>query len=484
MKQSIILLIICICVLGVQSCNVFEQEGQRNPISPSFERSEYFTNFYISQGSGNTYGFYTRPGILVVNIPEAGDYVIIYTTTWGTFEIVFRAQLASLLFIGLHPDDEVSDIGIVSTTITADESIGEQVGGVFVFSRPGIPRAVSQITILPKEADNTLLLLVAPPTGVKVTFLLKGGIIQNDVVEIPEDVVFPPPPNTELFVDGNAGQDTNTCTSASTSCKTIGKALEKASNGQTIYINTGIYANESWPLTISTANITLKGTGKSTVIIDSTANTFNNALEVNTSGVTLRDLMIQAKQDAVRVLSGGIRVIDATLSSHGTDGSGFFLMMGGAILTNTDVSIVTSLDAFSSALSVHGTLKMTGGTVTFQCNRTTGAGIFVGNNSIADLTGVTVTTNFAKALWTSSGASVSITNSTLTSPSGEHTIALDYPIHTGSKIINISGTTLNGATMAGKYNLFCQDNNSVTSGGGNTVNGNGTSGCNISGIWP
>jgi len=70
--------------------------------------------------------------------------------------------------------------------------------------------------------------------------------------------------STTWYVNGVSGSDTNSCTSASTACKTIGRAVSLASSGDSIKVAPATYTEN---LSIG-INLRLMGSGADTTIID------------------------------------------------------------------------------------------------------------------------------------------------------------------------------------------------------------------------
>src|SRR5215469_3999361 len=66
------------------------------------------------------------------------------------------------------------------------------------------------------------------------------------------------------YVNGVSGSDSNNCTSRTTPCKTIGRAISLAASGDTVRVATATYTEN---LTIN-INVTVIGGGASATIID------------------------------------------------------------------------------------------------------------------------------------------------------------------------------------------------------------------------
>lgn len=184
---AVVVIVSLIVAGGLIGCSLLDQ-GQDSPTAPAAGSADDLANLYVCRGSSEGYGVFIKAGLLVVNLPAAGDYVIAYTTSLGTFYVVARADNPSQLFIGLHPDDTIVNAVIAKTTITASASTGRQGGGVSVFSSPDNSQGLGQITTLP-TGTTVATLLNNPPTGVTVILIVKDGELQTsgtDVFELPE----------------------------------------------------------------------------------------------------------------------------------------------------------------------------------------------------------------------------------------------------------------------------------------------------------
>lgn len=92
--------------------------------------------------------------------------------------------------------------------------------------------------------------------------------------------------NSDIYVNGTSGDDTNDGTSWTNAVKTISKALELISSGYTIHIANGTYTGtNNMNQTISTANIAIVAESKGGVVLD--GETVNRAFDINADNVTL-----------------------------------------------------------------------------------------------------------------------------------------------------------------------------------------------------
>ena len=189
---AVVVIVSLIVAGGLIGCSLLDQ-GQDSPTAPAAGSADDLANLYVNRGSSEGYGVYTQPGLLVVNLPAAGDYVIAYSTSNGTYHVAGRVDNPAQVFIGLHSDDTIIDAAVVPTTITGaatnQAAAGWQVGGMLIFSWPGSAQPLDQITILP-TGTTAVILLNNPPAGVAVTVILRNGQVQTGgtepVFELPE----------------------------------------------------------------------------------------------------------------------------------------------------------------------------------------------------------------------------------------------------------------------------------------------------------
>lgn len=133
-------------VVVISGCTLFDDEQTSLPTGPALTSARENANFYGGGGNPNGFGVYFQPGVLVINVPQAGDYVVPYCVTSPSYSeevkwcytVIFRATKATMIYIGLYGDHVLSDAAVIPTTITADESIAKPMGEALAFSYPGI----------------------------------------------------------------------------------------------------------------------------------------------------------------------------------------------------------------------------------------------------------------------------------------------------------------------------------------------------------
>ena len=130
--------LVAILALGIAGCGLFDS---RDPVGPvgSIADSAQLANFWVKDGPGGKYEVALEDNELEVSVPEAGQYMLTYTSTYGTFHIVFEALDAATLVIGLQPGDTVSIAYIEEGIIVNAEDlpVAVQADNVIVYLLPG-----------------------------------------------------------------------------------------------------------------------------------------------------------------------------------------------------------------------------------------------------------------------------------------------------------------------------------------------------------
>lgn len=139
---------LCMVFSIAAGCSLFDDDRQTLPTSPAMETSSSnAANFYGGDGSDKGFGVYFQSGVLVINVPQAGDYVLPYCVTSPSdydpnqkfcYTTIFRTTKASMIYIGLYGDHKLASAAVIPTTITADESIAQPMGELLAFSYPGM----------------------------------------------------------------------------------------------------------------------------------------------------------------------------------------------------------------------------------------------------------------------------------------------------------------------------------------------------------
>jgi hypothetical protein len=227
------------------------------------------------------------------------------------------------------------------------------------------------------------------------------------------------------YVNGVSGSDSNSCTSPTTACKTIGHAISLASSADSIMVAAATYTEN---LTIG-FNLTLKGSSATTTIIDgggvNTVVTISNTKAlVSLSNVTIRDG--HARVGGGIYNNGTLTVSNSTLSKNsvlGPVGSGGGIQNNGTLTINNSTFRGNTVRGAASGglgggIGNYGTLTISNSTVTGN----TVSGVFgagfgggIGNGGTATINNTTLSGNRATAWGGGIGneGNLTINNSTI-----------------------------------------------------------------------
>ncbi len=186
------------------------------------------------------------------------------------------------------------------------------------------------------------------------------------------------------YVNGSTGSDSNNCLSPSTACKTIGGAIGKASNGDTITIAAGTYAEN---LSVN-KSLTFVGAGRDQTIVDGGASGTVFDILLN-STVTLSKMTVR-------------------------NGSSSGIYVRGA-LTLSQMRVFSNTGYIGGAVFVSSSGRVTATNTTFDHNKTTtssGAALLVDGGELR-LENSTVSDNSPGAVHNQNGGTVDIFNSTI-----------------------------------------------------------------------
>ena len=98
--------------MSISGC---DDGGTSNPLSPGQIKS-------VQAGTAISEEFmaYKNTGSFKVNIPTSGDYLLQYTTTRGSFELIFRLTEAALLTLELQEGDEIYEASLQKGAISSE----------------------------------------------------------------------------------------------------------------------------------------------------------------------------------------------------------------------------------------------------------------------------------------------------------------------------------------------------------------------------
>jgi hypothetical protein len=173
---------------------------------------------------------------------------------------------------------------------------------------------------------------------------------------------------------GVSGIDSNTCTSPTTACKTIGHAISLAASGDTVMVAAATYTEN---LTIGFGvNLKIIGSGVSTTIIDggrvNRVLTVNSYAVVSLSKLTMRNGYSSNGDGGGVYNDGTLAIQDAAISSNVAS------FRGGGVLNVGSLSVINSTMSGNGAstngggISNSGTIRiinstLSGNTASVQC---------------------------------------------------------------------------------------------------------------------
>jgi parallel beta-helix repeat protein len=235
-------------------------------------------------------------------------------------------------------------------------------------------------------------------------------------------------PSATTWHVSTTGNDVNNCQTTGTACATIGAAIDKAADGDTIEIAAGTYHEHDVQIS---KQLTLNGAGAAATIVD--ADAAGRGFEV-TSIVILSNLRLQ----------NGLTPSGALFASSG----GAVFVNGGAQLTLRNVTLIDN-HAVGSGGAIFNIGKLTLENTEVLSNTADGAGggLYNYNIGVMTVTQSSVAHNTALAYESgggiyASGAGVSVFSSTIAYNTGA--------TFGGGMVVSMNGATvLNGVTLSG-----------------------------------
>ena len=102
------------------------------PVFPEGQSSENSSeiSFYSERGDGEFGAAVGNISEFLIGVP-AGDYLLTYQTTLGTFHIVFRAKDSAILHIGLQPGDKVLNASLQKGTVITPSNKEQLIAGIW-----------------------------------------------------------------------------------------------------------------------------------------------------------------------------------------------------------------------------------------------------------------------------------------------------------------------------------------------------------------
>lgn len=206
---------------------------------------------------------------------------------------------------------------------------------------------------------------------------------------------------TTRYVDFSLGVDNDTCSLAQL-CKTVGKAVEVAVDGDTIQISSGVYEEQ---LTLS-KRLTLRGAGAGKTILDGNGEGRVVDVQVVTGGdnlaaledLTIRNGLIAGTGAGVRLGAGSLILRRVSVTSNTANGNfaggGVFCEEGTLTVFDSTFQANEAYNGGGLAVDAGCALSMDGST-TYLNNAGSGAGLAVLASGVANLTNSTLSANMA-----------------------------------------------------------------------------------------
>lgn len=154
-RMSVWMASLLIVTLAVPGCGLFGDREQMNPVSPA--GSGQLPNFWVGQGQ-NKYVVTTQPNEMELSVPQ-GAYLLEYTTTYGTFYILFKATMSVTLYIGLEAGDVVKEAMLYPGEIDPTAEAIESKTGYEVYQLPEITSAREWYETF--EGDFEIIVLIS-----------------------------------------------------------------------------------------------------------------------------------------------------------------------------------------------------------------------------------------------------------------------------------------------------------------------------------
>ncbi len=275
--------------------------------------------------------------------------------------------------------------------------------------------------------------------------------------------------STIWYVNGVSGRDSNTCTSTTTACKTIGHAISLASSGDTIMVAATTYTEN---LTIG-FSLKIVGSGATTTIIDGGGVKFGTVVTISNTNahVALSKLTMQHGKGGGIGNAGTLTISHSTISNNTKFLAGGGIVNGGTLTINRCFIFNNAARGFCfpKCVSSSGGGIANGGTLTINNStlRGNGAGYGGGIDNSANLAINNSTfsgnsaANFGGGIY--SYGTLTISNSTISGSSANSgggiynqsgsTVALQNSIVAN----NLSGGNCHGSMTSNGYNLSSDD---------------------------
>lgn len=149
-------IVVVLAAFAITGCMLFDDQQQATPVSPVGDATQ-LQNFWVGRGQ-DKYSVTTGGEQLEVSVPQ-GSYILEYTTSYGSFYIVFKAISSVTLFVGLQPGDVVQNVFLYLGEIS-DDVVPIQENGIYkVYELPGEETASDWYDYFTGEMDVIILMV-------------------------------------------------------------------------------------------------------------------------------------------------------------------------------------------------------------------------------------------------------------------------------------------------------------------------------------
>jgi hypothetical protein len=281
--------------------------------------------------------------------------------------------------------------------------------------------------------------------------------------------------STTLYADGVSGNDSNTCTSPTTACKTIGHAISIAASGDSILVAAAPYA-ESLNIGIS---LNIVGSGAATTIIEGGG--FRGAtISSATAHVILSNLTIRNNHVSTQCETPGgggvynigtLTIMNSIISGNTAFGANYRLINvgcgvdGGGIFNSGTLTIDNSTVSANSVTVggcyLVGTFSSaTGGAIWSSGTLTINNSTITGNTAVSDECTSHNHLSLLGGIFQYSGSATI----------NESTISSNRPLGIQGSILTVNNSSIIGNTGSGIAGSTLTINNSTITGNGWGIN--------------
>ena len=236
--------LIAIGMVGIglmMSCN--EDNSSKPTVSniPMFPEGQSSENsedmgFYSSSGDGQFGAWAGDIAEFLISVP-AGDYLLTYSSTVGTFYVAFRATNAAVLHIGLIGNDRVSSASIEKGAITNTSLSKWESQGVALFAWPGSGAAWNSVF----QGNGAVIVMIS------------GGQAASGVYKLPAPSWAPVTVTTSTTTSDSTTTSTSESTTTTTSDSTTTTSTSESTTTTTSDSTTTTSTSESTTTTTTTS---------------------------------------------------------------------------------------------------------------------------------------------------------------------------------------------------------------------------------------